>query len=1007
MQNKGLIKVFAIVFGLVSLYQLSFTYIANSVEDEAKTFANAKFPANEPEKRNVAEASYLDSIGTIPVVSVGPIIIDYNTAKGKELNKGLDLKGGINVILQVSVKDILKGLANNTKDAAFNQALDNAFILQKESQDTYLESFFIAFDALPGENLLASPDIFFNKNLEDDINASMTNSDVYPVIERKIDESITAAFEVLRKRIDKFGVAQPNIQRIGKSARILVELPGAKDVERVKKLLQSTAQLEFWGVYKIDELQGFLVTADSKLAEIYKTDEPEIEEGVKGSTDAEASVVDDLIGGEDVNDSIADALKERPLLSKMLYPGQTGRPELGTFMLKDTAAINGYLKIPQVRSLLSEDQRYANFVWGIATDNKELGEEVITLYAIKSNRDKTPPLAGGVVVDAIQTYDQLGRVVVSMQMNARGSRVWEQMTGEAFNNQTQIAIVLDDIVYSAPGVTSGPIAGGRSQISGDFNITEGQDLANVLRAGKLPASAEIIQGEIVGPTLGQEAIDSGVFSFVLALIFVLIWMVFYYGKAGAFADVALVVNIIFIFGILAGLGAVLTLPGIAGIILTIGISVDANVLIFERIKEELAKGKAQKDAISDGFNNALSSILDANITTGLTGFILLMFGTGPIQGFATTLLIGIATSLFTAIFITRLFIDSYMRNGKPLTCTTSLTKNILTKNNFDFLRRRKISYVFSGVLIVISLVSLVTVGLNQGVDFVGGRTYTVRFDRDVNSTQVEADLIEVFGSAEAKTYGGSNQLKITTKYKVDEAGSAVDEEIEQMLFVGLKPNLPDGFTYDQYIGDADNKVAGRMESYKVSPTIADDIKKASFWVVLGSLVVVFLYILLRFRRWQFSLGAVVAVFHDVLIVLGIFSLTYRFMPFNMEIGQSFIAAILTVIGYSLNDTVVVFDRIREYFNDHPSWKMSKVIDSALNSTLSRTLNTSLTTLIVLTSIFIFGAESIRGLIFALIVGVLVGTYSSLFIATPVFFDSVKKKGIDLSDKKEEEEEVKA
>ena len=1007
MQNKGLIKVFAIVFGLVSLYQLSFTYIANSVEDEAKTFANAKFPANEPEKRNVAEASYLDSIGTIPVVSVGPIIIDYNTAKGKELNKGLDLKGGINVILQVSVKDILKGLANNTKDAAFNQALDNAFILQKESQDTYLESFFIAFDALPGENLLASPDIFFNKNLEDDINASMTNSDVYPVIERKIDESITAAFEVLRKRIDKFGVAQPNIQRIGKSARILVELPGAKDVERVKKLLQSTAQLEFWGVYKIDELQGFLVTADSKLAEIYKTDEPEIEEDVKGSTDTEASVVDDLIGGEDVNDSIADALKERPLLSKMLYPGQTGRPELGTFMLRDTAAINGYLKIPQVRSLLSEDQRYANFVWGIATDNKELGEEVITLYAIKSNRDKTPPLAGGVVVDAIQTYDQLGRVVVSMQMNARGARVWEQMTGEAFNNQTQIAIVLDDIVYSAPGVTSGPIAGGRSQISGDFNITEGQDLANVLRAGKLPASAEIIQGEIVGPTLGQEAIDSGVFSFVLALIFVLIWMVFYYGKAGAFADVALVVNIIFIFGILAGLGAVLTLPGIAGIILTIGISVDANVLIFERIKEELAKGKAQKDAISDGFNNALSSILDANITTGLTGFILLMFGTGPIQGFATTLLIGIATSLFTAIFITRLFIDSYMRNGKPLTCTTSLTKNILTKNNFDFLRRRKISYVFSGLLIAISLVSLVTVGLNQGVDFVGGRTYTVRFDRDVNSTQVEADLIQVFGSAEAKTYGGSNQLKITTKYKVDEAGSAVDEEIEQMLFVGLKPNLPDGFTYDQYIGDADNKVAGRMESYKVSPTIADDIKKASFWVVLGSLVVVFLYILLRFRRWQFSLGAVVAVFHDVLIVLGIFSLTYRFMPFNMEIGQSFIAAILTVIGYSLNDTVVVFDRIREYFNEHPSWKMSKVIDSALNSTLSRTLNTSLTTLIVLTSIFIFGSESIRGLIFALIVGVLVGTYSSLFIATPVFFDSVKKKGIDLSDKKEEEEEVKA
>ena len=747
-------------------------------------------------------------------------------------------------------------------------------------------------------------------------------------------------------------------------------------------------------------MQGFIVAADAKLAELNKVNEPEAEETTTDASE-EDNIVDDLIGGEDVNDSIADASKERPLLSKMLYPGQTGRPELGTFMLKDTAVINDYLKTPQIKSLLSDNQRYAKFVWGIASENKELGEEVVTLYAIKSNRDQLPPLAGGVVVDAVQTYDQLGRVVVSMQMNARGARVWEKMTGEAYNNQSQIAIVLDDIVYSAPGVTSGPIAGGRSQISGDFNITEGQDLANVLRAGKLPASAEIIQGEVVGPTLGQEAIDSGIFSFVLALIFVLVWMIFYYGKAGAFADVALVVNIIFIFGILAGLGAVLTLPGIAGIILTIGMSVDANVLIFERIKEELAKGKAQKDAINDGFSNALSSILDANITTGLTGFILLMFGTGPIQGFATTLLIGIATSLFTAIFITRLFIDGYTKNGKPLPCTTSLTKNILTNNTIEFLRKRKVSYVISGILILVSLGSLVTVGLNQGVDFVGGRTYTVRFDRDVNATQVEADLIEVFGSAEAKTYGGSNQLKITTKYKVDEAGTAIDEEIEKMMFDGLKSNLPEGFTYGQYIGDTENKVAGRMESYKVSPTIADDIKKASFWVVLGSLVVVSLYILLRFRRWQFSLGAVAAVFHDVLIVLGVFSLTYRFMPFNMEIGQSFIAAILTVIGYSLNDTVVVFDRIREFFNDHPSWKMNKVIDQALNSTLSRTLNTSLTTLIVLFSIFIFGAESIRGLIFALIVGVLVGTYSSLFIATPVFFDSVKKKGIDLSNKKEE------
>ena len=999
MQNKGLIKVFAILFGLVSLYQLSFTYIANNAEDEAKAFANAKFPASEPIKRNIAEASYLDSIGNIDAAPKF-LGIDYNTAKEKELNKGLDLKGGINVILQVSVNDILKGLANNTKDAAFNQALKDAFVLQKEAQETYLESFFKAYKALPGENSLAS--VFFNKNLEDDIKASMSNKEVEPVIERKIDESITAAFEVLRKRIDKFGVTQPNIQRIGKSARILVELPGAKDVERVKNLLQSTAQLEFWSVFKIDELQGFLLAADNKLAEIYKNDTTIKEEVAKDSTDTEGNVVEDLLGGEDVNDSITNALKERPLIGKMIFPGQAGRPELGTFLLKDTAAIDGYLRLPQIRSLLSNDQRYAKFVWGIAQDNRDIGEEVITLYAIKSNRDKKPPLAGGVVVDAVQTYDQLGRVVVSMQMNAMGARAWEKMTGEAYSKQTQIAIVLDDIVYSAPGVTSGPIAGGRSQISGDFSIVEGQDLANVLRAGKLPASAEIIQGEVVGPTLGQEAIDSGIFSFALALCFVLVWMVFYYGKAGIFADIALAVNILFIFGILAGLGAVLTLPGIAGIILTIGMSVDANVLIFERIKEELAKGKAQKDAINDGFSNALSSILDANITTGLTGIILLMFGTGPIQGFATTLLIGIATSLFTAIFITRLFIDSYTKNGKPLPCTTSLTKNILRKNHFEFLKKRKVAYAFSGLLIAISLGSLFTNGLNQGVDFVGGRTYTVRFDRDVDANQVKDDMVAIFGSAEAKTYGGNNQLKITTKYKVDETGTKVDEEIERKMFDGLKPNLPDGFTYNQFIDDYEHKVAGRMESYKVSPTIADDIKKASFWVVLGSLVVVFLYILFRFRKWQFSLGAVAAVFHDVLIVLGIFSLTYKFMPFNMEIDQSFIAAILTVIGYSLNDTVVVFDRIREYFNEHSSWKMSRVIDAALNSTLSRTLNTSLTTLIVLLSIFIFGAESIRGLIFALIVGVVVGTYSSLFIATPIFFDSVKKKGIDLADKVKEE-----
>ncbi|MBG43206.1 MAG: protein translocase subunit SecDF [Aequorivita sp.] len=1005
MQNKGLITIFAILFGLVSIYQLSFTFVANKVEDSAKEFANSKFSENEPHERDNAETRYLDSVANNPVF----LGIDYKTAKEKELNKGLDLKGGINVILEVSVKDILKGLANNTKDPAFNQALENAKELQKNSQDTYLESFFKAFEALPGENELASPDIFFNKNLEDVINVGMTNDQVKPIISKKIDESITSAFEVLRKRIDKFGVTQPNIQRLGQSARILVELPGAKDVDRVKKLLQSTAQLEFWDVYKFEEIAGFLQAADAKAGEIAMAKDASETEKITDTTSTVADTskteeddVSKLLGGQDVNDSLVDDNKANPILSKMVSLGNQGSPVIATFRLKDTAAINGYLRNPQIKSLLPNELRFAKFVWGLPEVEPQSNEEITALYALKSNRDNVPPLGGSVVVDARQEYDNLSRVVVSMQMNGQGAKIWEQMTGKAYENQSQIAIVLDNIVYSAPGVTSGPIAGGRSQISGDFTVNQGQDLANVLRAGKLPASAEIIQGEVVGPTLGHEAINSGVMSFIIALFIVLLWMIGYYGKAGLFADVALLVNILFIFGILAGLGAVLTLPGIAGIVLTIGMSVDANVLIFERIKEELAKGKAQKDAIKDGFNNALSSILDANITTGLTGLILLVFGTGPIQGFATTLLIGIATALFTAIFVTRLFIDSYTKNGKPLPCSTSITKNLFTNVHVSFLKKRKIAYVISTVLILISVSSLFFNGLNQGVDFVGGRTYTVRFAKDVNSQEIQNNLIETFGSAEAKTYGGDNQLKITTKYKVDETGTEVDEEIERMVFETVKKDMPADMTYEDFVGDREGKTIGRMEYYKVSPTIADDIKKDSFWAVFGSLVVVFLYILLRFRRWQFSLGAVVAVFHDVLIVLGVFSLTYKFMPFSMEIDQAFIAAILTVIGYSLNDTVIVFDRIREYFGEHPSWKMNRIIDVALSSTLSRTLNTSFTTLIVLLSMFFLGAESIRGLLFAIIVGIVVGTYSSLFIATPVMYDSIKRKKVeDLIDKKEE------
>lgn len=997
MQNKGLIKVFAILFGLVCIYQLSFTFITNNVESEAEDFARQRISENVEDYsalRDAEEERYLDSVANNEVIAG----ITYSDAKDKELNKGLDLKGGINVILQISVKDILAGLANNTDDPAFNQAIAEADAAATDSQDDYIDLFFEAFNSIPDAKL-ASPDIFANKTLSDEINFDMSNDEVETVIRRKVDESITSAFEVLRKRIDKFGVTQPNIQRLGNSGRILVELPGAKDINRVQGLLQSTAQLEFWHVYKNTELGNFLAQANNVLKNVVDKESEQAETQADTTAAADSDIDELLAESEDTTDV---ATGNNPLFELVQSPGFQGGPVIAYFSVQDTAKVNNYLEMSQVRSILPAEQRYAKFAWGIPEDE----EGVVGLYALKGNRNMEPPLSGDVITDAQQTYDQMGRVAVSMQMDGRGAKIWEEMTGQASTQQSNIAIVLDNTVYSAPGVSTGPISGGRSEISGDFSITEGQDLANVLRAGKLPASADIIQSEIVGPSLGQEAIDSGIWSFGIALVFVLIWMVFYYGKAGLFADVALAVNILFIFGILAGLGAVLTLPGIAGIVLTIGISVDANVLIFERIREELVKGKMQKDAIKDGFNNALSSILDANITTGLTGFILLILGTGPIKGFATTLLIGIATSLFTAIFITRLFIDGYGKNGKSLEFATGATKNLFRNVKIDWLGKRKVAYVISGILIILSVGSLLVNELNFGVDFVGGRTYTVRFDKDVNPTDVEQDLIAEFGSAEAKTFGPNNQLKVTTKYKVDEESTEVDNEIQQAMFDALQSYLPQDLTFDEFTTGGAGKDIGIMQSMKVGPTIADDIKNDSFWAILGSLVVIFLYILLRFRKWQFSIGAVAAVAHDVIIVLGIFSLLYKVMPFSMEINQAFIAAILTVIGYSLNDTVVVFDRIREFVNEHTSWPLGRTVNSALDSTISRTLNTSLTTLIVLLAIFIFGGESIRGFMFALIIGVIVGTYSSLFIATPVMFDSVTDKSkIEKKKKIEEDSEA--
>ena len=978
MQNKGLVKLFALLFGLVSVFQLSFTFKSNQVEKNANEYAIAKISDAEidfDKKRNQEKINYLDSLSNISVFNIGIADYTYNEVKDRAMNLGLDLKGGINVILQISVKDILQNLSNNSKDPIFNQALNDAEEIQKNSQNTYLEDFFIAFDNIKGDSKLASPDIFANRTLSEEINFNMSDDEVQPILKTKIDESVTSAFEVLRKRIDKFGVTQPNIQRLGNSGRILVELPGAKDVERVKGLLQSTAQLEFWDAFKGEDFLSFMIQANEIIKS--KTSSKNIEK-------TELSEVEELLGSD--SDSIA--IENNPILDFIKGQGFPGGPVIAMFNSKDTNIISEYLSDSDVRSLLQPTQRYVKFLWGIPQMSED-GKELVELYALKGNRENIPQLSGSVITDARQSYSVDGITpTVSMQMNSKGAKIWEEMTGNAFNQSSQIAIVLDDIVYSAPGVTSGPISGGNSEISGAFNLNEAIDLANVLRAGKLPASADIVQADEVGPSLGKEAIESGTNSFMIALLLVLVWMMFYYGKVGLYSNVALVLNIVLIFGILSGLGAVLTLPGIAGIVLTIGIAVDANVLIYERVREELYSGKKEKPAISDGYQNALSSILDANITTGLTALILYTFGTGPIKGFATTLLIGIITSLFTAIFISRLLINWDVNRGSRLSFSTPLTKGLFRNLNIDFLSRRKLTYLISGVLIVSGIFSLFTTGLDEGIDFVGGRTYTVRFANDVNTEEVKKSTDLVFGSSEIKTIGSPNQLKISTKYNVDANSAAADEEVQAKLFESLENYLPQGYTYSQFL-DAENNV-GKMMSGKVSPTIADDIKQSSFWAILGSLIVVFLYILVRFKKWQFSLGAVAAVFHDVLIVLGIFSLTYKFMPFSMEIDQAFIAAILTVIGYSLNDTVVVFDRIREFLKEHSTWEFEKTVNSALNSTLSRTLNTSFTTLVVLISMFTFGADSLRGLLFALIIGVLVGTYSSVFVATPIMKDTLKK-----------------
>ncbi|MDQ5929538.1 MAG: SecD/SecF fusion protein, partial [Bacteroidota bacterium] len=961
MQNKGLIKFFAILFALVSIYQLSFTFVSSSIKNDAKAFAGG-----DPEK----ELKYLDSIGKEKVFNLGFADFTFNEVKDKQINKGLDLEGGINVILQISVKDILKGLSNNSKNPVFNKSLADATANQQGNQ-TYIDAFFEAFAAnSKGGVKLASPDIFANRSLQGEggIEFTMTDAEVQKIIKRKVDESVESAFGVLRKRIDKFGVTQPNIQKLGESGRILVELPGAKDVDRIKKLLQSTAQLEFWETYKIEEIGNFLVSANEALK---KTEIAKIEKKVVAK-DSLSSLL------TDTKDSAATKKGNNPLFDKMISQG--GGPVLGLYSPKDTAVINGYLKRADIRILLPADQHYAKFVWGKLTkikDAKDKNVEVVELYALKGNRDNVASMSGGVITDAKDTFDQLGKPAVSMQMNSQGARSWEELTGRAFTQKSNIAIVLDNIVYSAPGVSTGPISGGRSEISGSFTIDETTDLANVLRAGKLPAAADIVQSEVVGPSLGQEAIDNGTTSSIIGLLIVSLWMLVYYGKAGWYANIALAVNLLFLFGILASLGAVLTLPGIAGIDLTMGTAVDANIIIYERAKEELREGKSLGDAVVSSYSwqGAMRSIVDANVTHILIGGVLFIFGSGPIKGFASTLLIGILTSLFTSIFIARIFIDKNIAGKCDLTFVTNFSKNFFTNFNFDFLRIKKWTYIFSSIVVIVSVISLATNGLDLGVDFVGGRSFQVRFEKPVSAEAVSKLLSDekVFGSAEAKVFGNDNQLKITTKYKVQEHGVEADQEVNKLLFENLKSFYSKSLTYDKFVNAYDGKQIGILQASKVGPTVAEDIKTNAYWAVLGAMLIVFLYLFVSFRKWQYGLGAIAAVAHDVIFVLGIYSLCYKFMPFGMEIDQHFIAAILTVIGYSMNDTVIVFDRVREFIAGKTKGDFAQIVNDSINSTMSRTINTSLTMIGVLLIMFIFGGESIRGFIFAMLIGIIVGT----------------------------------
>ncbi len=994
MQNRGAIRLIAIALTLVCIFQLSFTWITKKVERDA-----ARYAQGDPKK----EFFYLDSISSEPVYNFLWVRkYTYKECKEREINLGLDLKGGMNVTLEVSVVDILRSMSNYSNDSAFVAAIDMA--RKMPGTEDYVTRFGKAFEQIAPNAKLAS--IFNTVELRDRISFNSTNEEVLKVIRTEAENAIANSFNIIRNRIDRFGVAQPNIQRLEGSGRILVELPGVKEPERVRKLLQGTASLEFWETYENSEVFKYLEEANKRIKEMKDAQaklenqdtieaEPakveqkaaEVKEEATDTLSETKSQEDELLEmmktEEDSTDvSRADWAKDYPLFA-LLNPStnQQGQllpgPSVGLAHYRDTSKIHEYLNNPQIRQLFPRDLR---FMWTVKPVKWDKTESYYELIAIRvTNRDGKPPLDGGVVTEARDEFGMTGAAEVTMSMNAEGAKIWARLTAD--NIGKTIAIVLDDYVYSYPRVNQ-EIKGGRSSISGDFTINEAKDLANVLKSGKLPAPARIIQEEIVGPSLGQESINAGLMSFIISFIIVLFYMVFYYSyRGGLIADFALLANLFFIFGVLASFQATLTLPGIAGIVLTMGMSVDANVLIFERIREELRAGKGLGLAITDGYKNAYSAIIDGNVTTLLTGIILYVFGSGPIRGFATTLVIGIITSLFCSLFLTRLVILFLQDRKYLVTFSNRFSDKFLHNTKIDFISLRKYSYVISSVIFFIAISSLFIRGLNPGIDFAGGRSYVVRFNETVSTQAIARDLRDVFGETpEVKVFGSANQVKITTKYEIDRDDENIDNEVDSLLHVGLSKYLPENTGLDEFRADF------KRSSMKVGPTIAHDIKQEAFIAVFFALIAIFLYILIRFKNWTYGTGAVVALFHDTLIVIGTFSLLYNRVPFGMEIDQAFIAAILTIIGYSINDTVIIFDRIREYIGLYPKRDRQQTINNALNDTLSRTFSTSFSTLIVLVPIFFFGGESIRGFIFGLIVGILIGTYSSLFVASPISFD---------------------